>query len=287
MTAIHSDVIVVGAGVAGLSAAVALSAAGAKGHPARTPPLHRRPRLLLRPPRPRRDHRLPARQSSAAAPTSSTSAHQAGIADTIPLVRRSHIPRAQRPSQHHPNHRPHLPAPCHKSLSFLRAPMLNLRDKAAIATGLMHFLRGYPADDSESFANWLQRTGQTERAIRHFWEPIVVGALNDGFDQLLYQVRRQGLPRVLPALPRSRTPRHPRRPAQRVLRPRRRTTPAATDVDPASIRRRQPSHPTPDKRWQLQIRRHRLRTADRHPRHRLPPDPGPAQPLSSTSDAPD
>jgi zeta-carotene desaturase len=61
--------------------------------------------------------------------------------------------------------------------------MLTLRDKAAIATGLTHFLRGYPQSDSESFANWLKRTHQTDRAIRHFWEPIVAGALNDTFDR--------------------------------------------------------------------------------------------------------
>jgi squalene-associated FAD-dependent desaturase len=74
-----------------------------------------------------------------------------------------------------------LPAPLHQSLSFLRAPMLGLRDKAAIAVGLARFLRGYPASDEESFAAWLKRTGQTERAIRHFWEPVIVGALNDTF----------------------------------------------------------------------------------------------------------
>jgi zeta-carotene desaturase len=76
-----------------------------------------------------------------------------------------------------------LPAPSHNTLSFLRAPMLGLRDKAAIAAGLAQFLRGYPQDDSESFGNWLKRTGQTDRAIRHFWEPIVAGALNDTFDR--------------------------------------------------------------------------------------------------------
>ena len=76
-----------------------------------------------------------------------------------------------------------LPAPMHQTLSFLRAPMLGLRDKAAIASGLLRFLRGYPADDQESFAAWLRRTGQTERAIRHFWEPVVVGALNDSFER--------------------------------------------------------------------------------------------------------
>jgi zeta-carotene desaturase len=72
-----------------------------------------------------------------------------------------------------------LLAPAHQAISFLRAPMLGLRDKAAIASGLTRFLRGYPASDAESFAAWLKRTGQTDRAIRHFWEPIVSGALND------------------------------------------------------------------------------------------------------------
>lgn len=76
-----------------------------------------------------------------------------------------------------------LPAPLHQAASFLRAPMLSLRDKLGIASGMARFLRGYPAGDGESFAGWLRRTGQTERAIRHFWEPVVLGALNDGFER--------------------------------------------------------------------------------------------------------
>jgi zeta-carotene desaturase len=75
-----------------------------------------------------------------------------------------------------------LPAPAHQSLSFLRAPMLDWQDKLSIARGLIHFLRDYPASDAESMATWLKRTHQTNRAIRHFWEPVVVGALNDSFD---------------------------------------------------------------------------------------------------------
>jgi len=75
-----------------------------------------------------------------------------------------------------------LPAPSHQTISFLRAPMLSLADKLGIARGLLGFLRGYPASDEESFAAWLRRTRQTPRAIRHFWEPVVIGALNDGFE---------------------------------------------------------------------------------------------------------
>ncbi len=76
-----------------------------------------------------------------------------------------------------------LPAPMHQAGSFLRAPMLGWRDKLAVARGMSRFLRGYPGDDVESFADWLRRTGQTERAVRHFWEPVVLATLNDSFDR--------------------------------------------------------------------------------------------------------
>ena len=75
-----------------------------------------------------------------------------------------------------------LPAPMHTAVDFLRAPMLSLADKLGIARGLMEFVRGYPAADTESVAAWLKRTGQTDRAIRHLWEPVIVGALNDTFE---------------------------------------------------------------------------------------------------------
>jgi squalene-associated FAD-dependent desaturase len=74
-----------------------------------------------------------------------------------------------------------MPAPLHASLSFLQAPMLSVIDKVCIARGLLEFLHGYPQDDSESAETWLKRTGQTERAIKHFWEPVLVGSLNDSF----------------------------------------------------------------------------------------------------------
>jgi squalene-associated FAD-dependent desaturase len=76
-----------------------------------------------------------------------------------------------------------FPAPGHSSISFMRASMLSPADKSRIATGLTEFLRGYPKDDHEPFSDWLKRTRQTDRAIRHFWEPIIVGALNDSFDR--------------------------------------------------------------------------------------------------------
>jgi squalene-associated FAD-dependent desaturase len=177
---LHSDAIVVGGGVAGLAAAVALAGAGAK-----VTLLERRPYI---------GGRAYSYDHPALAETIDSQhvvlgcctnilevCQQAGMADTIRWYDELTFlePNGQRTTMRSG----HLPAPAHQTLSFLRAPMLTLRDKAGIATGLAHFLRGYPATDTESFAAWLKRTGQTDRAIRHFWEPVVVGALNDTFER--------------------------------------------------------------------------------------------------------
>lgn len=174
------DAIVVGGGIAGLAATVALAGAGAK-----VTLLERRPYIGGRAysyEHPAIEETIDSQHVVVGCCTNLLDlSQQAGMADTIrwydeltflePGGRRSLL----RPGS--------LPAPAHQAISFLRAPMLSLRDKAGIATGLMHFLQGYPTDDSESFAAWLKRTGQTERAIRHFWEPVVVGALNDSFER--------------------------------------------------------------------------------------------------------
>ncbi len=72
-----------------------------------------------------------------------------------------------------------LPAPLHYAGSFLRASMLGAADKIAIARGLLEFAGGEPGSDDEDVVQWYRRTGQTEGAIRHFWQPILVATLND------------------------------------------------------------------------------------------------------------
>ena len=72
-----------------------------------------------------------------------------------------------------------LPAPFHYAPSFARMSMLGWKDKLGMARGLMEFFRGYPSHDQESAAQWLKRTRQTERSIRHFWNPILMATLND------------------------------------------------------------------------------------------------------------
>jgi zeta-carotene desaturase len=176
----HFDVVVVGAGLAGLAAASALSGNGAK-----VLVLERKPFVGGR----AYSYEHPALQEEidcqhvllGCCTNLIGLCNDAGVADRIrwyDTLTFLEPRKAQRTTLKAGG----LPAPLHTSLDFLRAPMLSLADKTAIARGLMEFMRGYPQDDSESFAAWLNRTGQTEGAIRHLWEPVVVGALNDSFE---------------------------------------------------------------------------------------------------------
>jgi squalene-associated FAD-dependent desaturase len=78
-----------------------------------------------------------------------------------------------------------LPAPLHSTPSFLMARALRMRDKIAIARAIAAFLRGSrPEDDRQNFANWLRNTGQTARAVEHFWKPVLFSALNEDPDRI-------------------------------------------------------------------------------------------------------
>lgn len=72
-----------------------------------------------------------------------------------------------------------LPAPFHFAPSFLKAGMLSVKDKLALGRGMLEFFRGHPAYDSESMEQWYKRTGQTAGAIRHLWNPVLTATLND------------------------------------------------------------------------------------------------------------
>jgi squalene-associated FAD-dependent desaturase len=77
-----------------------------------------------------------------------------------------------------------LPAPLHNAIAFLESSALSLADKTAITRGMMSFLQGIPDDTGESFASWLARHGQTQRAIDRFWNPVLVSALNEDLDRV-------------------------------------------------------------------------------------------------------
>jgi squalene-associated FAD-dependent desaturase len=179
------DVLIIGAGAAGLAAAVALSGAGAN-----VSLLERKPFVGGRAysySHPALDEVIDSQHVLLGCCTNlvdlcklSGAAQHIRWYDTITFLEPATPTTPARRSDIAPTA---LPSPGHSALSFLRAPMLSLADKSRIALGLLDFLRSYPATDEEPFSAWLQRTGQTDRAIRHFWEPIIVGALNDTFDR--------------------------------------------------------------------------------------------------------
>jgi len=75
-----------------------------------------------------------------------------------------------------------LPAPMHNVPSFIRVPMLDMRDKIAIARAMSVMSRKLPPDSEENFLAWLRRHHQTEKAIKRFWEPVLVSALNEDLE---------------------------------------------------------------------------------------------------------
>jgi squalene-associated FAD-dependent desaturase len=75
-----------------------------------------------------------------------------------------------------------LPAPMHNVPSFIRVPMLDIQDKIAIARAMSVMSRKLPPDSEENFLAWLRRHHQTEKAIKRFWEPVLVSALNEDLE---------------------------------------------------------------------------------------------------------
>jgi squalene-associated FAD-dependent desaturase len=180
-----ADVVVVGAGVAGLAAAVALSGAGAG-----VVLLERKPYVGGRAYsylHPALNEVIDSQHVLLGCCTNLLDlCRLAGVErkirwyESIPFLEPARDGGEPRKSEIVPGD---LPAPWHSTVSFWAVPMLSVRDKAGIARGMSEFLRGIPATDDEPFSEWVKRTGQTERAMRHFWEPVVVSTLNDTFER--------------------------------------------------------------------------------------------------------
>ncbi|HEY3282506.1 MAG TPA: hydroxysqualene dehydroxylase HpnE [Armatimonadota bacterium] len=177
-------VLVLGAGIAGLAAAVALAEAGL------------RPTVLER--RPVLGGRAASFTGQGVAEPVDNCQHvllhcctclmdfyrRVGVADLIAFHKRvtfidgrgSHSALSPLP----------LPAPLHLGLSFLGLKSMGLRDKLSIALGLLRVLRAdlaSPRLARMTLSAWLAEARQTPRAIQAFWEPVLVSALNESLDR--------------------------------------------------------------------------------------------------------
>jgi squalene-associated FAD-dependent desaturase len=71
-----------------------------------------------------------------------------------------------------------LPAPLHLAASFARYAPLGLRARLQVSRALLAVRGGGAERADESVAGWLRRHGQGAEALHGFWEPFVVPALN-------------------------------------------------------------------------------------------------------------
>ncbi len=92
-----------------------------------------------------------------------------------------------------------LPAPLHFAGSFRRLSFLSLPEKLAVARGLMALRREYGRRrdlDQLTMLDWLREKRQPERALRRFWHPVLVSAINEELDRMAaphaFQVFRLG-----------------------------------------------------------------------------------------------
>jgi len=178
-------VIVIGGGLAGLSAAVALAEAGY-----RITLLEKRPFLGGRATSyvlPSGDHVDNCQHVTLGCCTNLDDFYKrAGAAGKIRFYDR--LIFSSPDGQHGEMHSSWLPAPLHVSPSFATFPLLNWADKRAIGSLLMSIMRsgGRPADLANvpngvrpSMLDWLRKHKQTEQAIRRFWGVVLISALDE------------------------------------------------------------------------------------------------------------
>ena len=75
------------------------------------------------------------------------------------------------------------PAPLHLGRALLSAHYLTMTEKLRVAWGILSLLRTSPDDDSP-LEEWLLSHRQTPRTIQRFWSVVLVSALNERIDQL-------------------------------------------------------------------------------------------------------
>jgi zeta-carotene desaturase len=178
------DVIVIGAGFAGLSAAVRLAAAGR-----RVLVLEARGRLGGRATAfddRETGHRVDNGQHVLAGAYHETFAFldAIGARDRVALQDRLDVAFIDREGRHSRLTCPDLPAPWHLAAGAMRWSGVGWRDRLALRHVSAALKPGAaPPPDDETVAAWLVRLGQTPRMVEMLWEPLAVAALNQRIDQ--------------------------------------------------------------------------------------------------------
>ena len=178
------DVIVIGAGFAGLSAAVRLAAAGR-----RVLVLEARGRLGGRATAfedRETGHRVDNGQHVLAGAYHETFAFLdvIGARDRVALQEGLDVAFIDRDGRRSRLTCPNLPAPWHLAAGAMRWAGVGWRDRLALRHVSAALKPGAaPPPEHETVAAWLARLGQTPRMIEMLWEPLAVAALNQQIDR--------------------------------------------------------------------------------------------------------
>jgi len=77
-----------------------------------------------------------------------------------------------------------LPAPLHGLPRFLAARAFTMSDKLALVRAFRGLMRPIPSDPAESLGAWLARNKQTKGALNRFWRLVIASALNADIDSI-------------------------------------------------------------------------------------------------------
>jgi zeta-carotene desaturase len=77
-----------------------------------------------------------------------------------------------------------LPAPLHGLPSLLSAKVFTREDKKALMRAFRAFMRPAAPDSTQTLGTWLRLNGQTQGAIERFWRLVIASALNADVDEI-------------------------------------------------------------------------------------------------------
>jgi zeta-carotene desaturase len=77
-----------------------------------------------------------------------------------------------------------LPAPLHALPRLMTAKAFTRADKLALARAFRALMRPVAADSGETLGAWLRRKGQTQGAMDRFWRLVIASALNADVDEI-------------------------------------------------------------------------------------------------------